>query len=136
MEDLKQIEALVSEGWSNREIAERLGKSEAGIRNLRYRRRLTRKTEDDIKALLQKRYSLVSLISGLEARRKELELSVENLERKKERVEQFLQLDKSQLQWVLAEALKMLKWKRPELFILSSPEQLGMILRLFFERVT
>jgi DNA-binding NarL/FixJ family response regulator len=31
MEDLKQIEALVSEGWSNREIAERLVKSEAGI---------------------------------------------------------------------------------------------------------
>jgi chromosome segregation ATPase len=97
---------------------------------------LTKKTKEEIGALLQKRDTLASSIGGLETRQKVLQLSVENLERKKERVEQFLQLNKSQLQLVLAEALKMLKWNRPELFILSGPEQLGMILRFFFERVT
>jgi len=71
-----------------------------------YRERLTRKTGNEIKGLIQKRDSLCSFIDELESRKKELLLSIENLEQKKQRVEQFLQLSKSQLQWVLAEALE------------------------------
>lgn len=56
--ETKQIEALILEGLTSREIAQRLGRSEAGIRNLRYRKGLIKKAEDEIKALFQQRNEL------------------------------------------------------------------------------
>lgn len=130
-EELRCIEALVEEGLTSRDIAERLGRSEAGIRNLRYRKSLIRKAEDETKALLQRRNQLRQSVFALETKLEELQLAVQELEGKKERVEQFLELDKNQLELVLTEALKTLKWKKPELFTLSGPEQFVMLLRLF-----
>jgi DNA-binding NarL/FixJ family response regulator len=36
-EEVQQIQALIDEGLTNRQIATRLGRSEAGIRNIRHR---------------------------------------------------------------------------------------------------
>ena len=71
----------------------------------------------------------MSSISKLETKQKELQQRARDLKGKKDRVEQILQLNKNQLQLVLTEALKMLKWKKPELFTLSGPEQFAMLLR-------
>jgi len=131
MEELRLIEALVEDGLTSREIAERLGRSEAAIRNLRYRKRLIKKAKNETKVLPHRRNQLRQSIFSLETKQEELELAVQDLESKKESMERFLQLDKSQLELVLTEALKALKWKRPEIFTLSGPEQFVMLLSLF-----
>ena len=48
-EEIGQVERLVSQGLTSREIGKRLNRSEAGIRNIRYRMTLRTKTEDHIK---------------------------------------------------------------------------------------
>ena len=132
-EELGRIEALIEEGLTSKEIAERLGRSEAGIRNLRYRKKLVNKAVDETKALLQKRNQLRNSVSMLETKLEELQLSVKDLEGKKGRLERFLQLDMNQLELVLTEALITLKWKRLEFFTLSPIEQVVMLFRLFSE---
>jgi len=42
-----------------------LGWSDAGIRNLRYRKGLVRKAEDEVKALFKRRHDLISEVEAL-----------------------------------------------------------------------
>ena len=126
--ELVRTDALVNEGLTNREIAERLGRSEAGIRNLRYRKGLVRKAEDETKILFQKRNELRQSAFSLETKQRELQKRVQDLEDKKENVEQFLRLNKVHIEYLLTEALKMLKVERPDLFTLSGPEQFAMLI--------
>ena len=58
------------------------------------------------------------------------------MEEKKQIVEQYLQLDRSTLQYVLEQALIELKDKKPTLFILSGPEQVGLLARFLFRLFT
>ena len=50
-EETDQIKNLIKQDLSNREIASKLGRSEAGIRNIRYRLSLKRKTRDELESL-------------------------------------------------------------------------------------
>ena len=135
-EELGQIEAFVEEGLTTREIAERLGRSEAGIRNLCYRKRLMKKAQDDAKALLQRRDELQRSVGGLEAKQEELLTETEMLETKTQTVEHYLQLERSQLELLLTEALVTLKGEKPELFFMSDSEQMGLLLRFLFRIFT
>jgi IS30 family transposase len=57
-QELQQIQALVDQGLTSREIAEQLGRSEAAIRNLRHREGMLRQAQDETKSLFQQRDQL------------------------------------------------------------------------------
>lgn len=134
-EDVKQIEVLIEDGLTSKDIAQRLGRPEAGIRNLRYRKGLVRKAEDETKALFQRRDELGDAVKGLEDQYRTLFNSVESLKAEKEKLESIISLDKILLQSALTQALTNLKQQRPDLFILSGQEQLVMLAKLFYEKV-
>lgn len=64
-EELEHIESLVSEGLTNREIAIRLERPEAGIRNLRYRQGLKNKAKNETRKLFKQRDTLRVQVSGI-----------------------------------------------------------------------
>ena len=64
-EELARIEPLILEGLTNREIASRPGRSEAGLRNVRYRLKLKRKTTNSIRHLQRQREKIESEIEEL-----------------------------------------------------------------------
>ena len=97
------------DGLTSREIAEKLGRSEAGIQKLRYRKHFVEKVKNEVKTLLEGRDSLLDSIVKLENRQKELSSVITELEKKKLNVELFLKLDGSQLEMVLTTALVRLK---------------------------
>jgi ParB-like chromosome segregation protein Spo0J len=135
-EELMQLEAMTEEGLTIREIAERLGRSEAGIRNLRYRKGLVRKAEDETKVLFQQRDELKSIVDTLLGQRTLLANEVDSLKKKKQKLEATINMDKIQLYGVLAQALVNLKQQRPDLFILTGQDQMVSLIRLFWGFIT
>ncbi len=130
-----QIEALIEEGLTSREIAQKLGRSEAGIRNIRYRKGLIKKAESETKVLYQQRDNLRNAVKGLEEQRRTLYNDVESLKAEKEKLELIIGIDKLRLQQTLAQALTNLKMQRPDLFILSGQEQMAMLLGELLKRI-
>jgi len=64
-EELTQIEALTKEGLTCKEISQRLSRSEVAIRNLRYKKRLVKKAEDETRVLFQQRDELSNVVRNL-----------------------------------------------------------------------
>ena len=58
-EETDQIRTLTEEGLSSREIADRLGRPEAGIRNLRHRMKLKTTTKKTISSLKRARLRMI-----------------------------------------------------------------------------
>lgn len=135
-EELQQIETFIEEGLTNREIAERLGRSEAGIRNIRYRKRLVNKAEDESKVLFQQRDELKRIVWILQGHKRSLTTEVAGLKNEKEKLEASIKTDKTLLQGVLAQALVNLKQKRPDLFILTGQDQIVSLAQLIWGFVT
>ncbi len=78
-EEIDQIQALVTDGLTDREIAERLGRSEDGIRNIRHRKKLRAATTRSLQSLIHKEKEVNERVShmlreieSLETRRKNL----------------------------------------------------------------
>lgn len=134
-EEIATIESLISEGLTNREISLRLGRSEAGIRNLRYRRGLIRKAEDETKALLKQRDQLSGQVNALTEKQQALIRDLEALREEKRKLEALIRIDKALLQNTLTQALTSLKMQRPDLFTLSGQDQIAMLTKLFFENI-
>ena len=130
-EELQQIETFIEEGLTNMEIAERLGRSEAGIRNIRYRKSLVKKAEDESKVLLKQRDQLRNLVITLQGKKVLLAQEVNGLRKEKEKLETIINSNMIQLQGVLAQALVNLKQRRPDLFILTGQDQMVSLVRLF-----
>ncbi len=59
----EQINSYVSEGLTNREIAERLGRTEAAVRNIRYREHLKTETANQLPELTRQRRRLQSEVA-------------------------------------------------------------------------
>ena len=135
-EELQQIEVLVDEGLTNREIAEKLGRSEAGIRNIRFRKGLVTAAEDESKVLFQQRNDLKRLVVNLNEQKTSLDTEVERLKNEKEKLEATINANKSELYRVLAQALVNLKQQRPDLFILTGQDQMVSLVRLFLGFIT
>lgn len=133
-EELQQIETLTKEGLTCREIAQRLGRSPAAIRNLRYRKHLVTRVQDETKSLFQQRDELSNAVKALQGQKATLFSEVDSLKKEKEKLEAIINADKTLLQETLAQALMNLKQQRPDLFTLSGPEQIGMLLKLFLKR--
>jgi len=131
-EELMQLEAMTEEGLPIKQIAERLDRSEAGIRNLRYRKGLVKKAENETKVLFQQRNELKSIVDTLQGQKTLLADEVAGLNQEKEKLEATINVDKIQLYGVLAQALVNLKQQRPDLFILTGQDQMASLVRLIW----
>lgn len=135
-EELMQLEAMTEEGLITREIAQRLGRSEAGIRNLRYRKRLVKKTENETKVLFQQRDELQNSVKALQGQKTILAQEVTGPKKEREKLEATINVDKTQLYGVLAQALTNLKQQRPDLFNLTGQDQIVSLARLLLGFIT
>jgi len=122
--ELDQIKSLVEEGLSSRQIAVWLGRSEAGIRNIRYRLSLKRKTKGEIRSLLQQKIRLGYEIDELKQSRVSLSNEVNSLKRNRE---ELITLDDELVKRMIANKLMALKFERPELFYISGNEQAAIL---------
>jgi IS30 family transposase len=134
-EELTQIEVMSKEGLTCKEIAKWLGRSEAGIRNLRYKKRLVKKAEDETKALFQQRDELKNTVGNLQAQKTSLGYEVDGLKKEKEKLEAIINADKILLQQTLSQALVTLKLWRPDLFTLTQQDQMVSLIRFFFNKI-
>jgi IS30 family transposase len=100
-DELTQLEALTKEGLTAREIAQRLNRSEASIRNLRYKKHLIAKAQDETKALFQQRDELSNTVKTLQGQKTVLAIQVDGLKKEKEKLESIINLDKFLLQRAL-----------------------------------
>jgi IS30 family transposase len=130
-EELQQIETFIEKGLTNREIGEKLERSEAGIRNLRYRKGLVNKAEDESKVLFKQRDELKMIVGRLHGQKRSLTAEVVGLRKEKEKLETVINANKSELYGVLAQALMNLKLQRPDLFYLTGQDQMVSLVRLF-----
>ena len=135
-EELQQVEDLVAVGSTNREIAEKLGRSEGGIRNIRYRKGLVNKAEDESKVLFQQRDELKRNVGILQRQKMMLAVELDYHRKEKEKLETIINKDKMLLQGVLAQGLMNLKQRRPDLFILTGQDQMVSLARLFLGLIT
>jgi hypothetical protein len=69
----------------------------------------------------------------LQGQKTALTFEVDNLKKEKEKVEGTLRLNKFLLELTLSQALVNLKQKKPDLFTLSFPEQIGMLLKVLLK---
>jgi IS30 family transposase len=133
--ELAQLEALTREGLTVREIAEKLGRSPAAIRNLRYKKHLVVKLQDENKALFQQKEYLRNELKTLEERKTTLarvvaglESEKQTLENEKQKLEKIIPSYRLQLQLTLRQALIDLKQQNPDLFTLTGEEQLARLI--------
>ena len=134
-EEITQLEALTKEGLTCREIAQRLDRSPAAIRNLRYKKGLVKKTEDETRFLFRQRDELSKVVRNLQATKTTLAYQVDGLEKEKEKLEAFINVDKLLLQQTLSQALSSLKQQRPDLFTLTQQDQMASLIRFFFNQI-
>lgn len=128
-EELQQIEALANEGVTTREIAERLGRSPAAIRNLRYKKHLAARAKGETELLFQQRDELSSAVRALQTQKASLASEISGLKKDKEKLEGIIYSDKILLQQTLSQALTILKQQRPDLVTLSTADQVVMFLK-------
>ena len=129
-EELGSIEPLIMEGLTNREIALRLGRTEAGIRNVRHRHKLKRKTEDSIRHLHLQKEKIESEIDELKQAKTQLSTNVKSLEEKKEHLLAFNEeLAKKKIEETLID----LKIEKPGLFYISGEEQIAKLVGHFMK---
>ena len=114
-------------------IAERLDRSLAAIRNLRYKKHLVVRAQDETKTLFQQRDELSSTVRTLQGKKRALDLEVGYLKGEEERLEEATMATRNRLRETLTQRVIDLKWQRPDLFILCGPEQIAMLLRVFLK---
>ncbi len=129
-QELEQIEALTEEGLTIREIAQRLNRSEAAIRNLRYKKRLVPILRNETAILLKQKFELTKRIEALHNKKVSLIYELNTLATKKQTLEETIKTDKLLLEQTLAKALMNLKQKRPDLFYMAGVEQIASIVGL------
>jgi transposase len=134
-EELKQIQNLVTQGLSNREIAERLGRAEAGIRNIRHRLKLKTNTQDQLGVLLQEKGELEKKVQEQRQTQTQLSWQLESLQKKRQETQTYLKLDQLILEQKLQISLIELKIKKPELFYMSGAEQIAKLAIHFIQYV-
>ncbi len=117
-EEISQIQALVSEGFTDGEIASRLDRSENGVRNIRHRMNLKAKTHQSLKTLKQDQESFTK-------KHTKLRRDIKTLEARRQTVQQALNIEEQALNIKLQRALYKMKDEKPELFQITLEEQIG-----------
>jgi hypothetical protein len=134
-DELAQLEALTKEGLTAREIAQKLDRSPAAIRNLRYKRHLITRAQDETKTLVQQRDELSNEVNMLQGEKRGLLFEIDYLKGEKERLETAIRINNSPLQETLAQKLMILKIQRPDLFTLSGEEQIARLIGMFLKNI-
>jgi len=124
-EEIGQVERLVSQGLTSREIGKRLNRSEAGIRNIRYRMTLRTKTEDHIKYLHEQKIDLESKIKELDQTLARQSDSIRSLEEKKKYYDSILHSEEESMKKLIEDRLIALKLEKPGLFYITEAEQIA-----------
>jgi DNA-binding protein Fis len=132
-EELAQLEALTKEALTCREIAQKLDRSPAAIRNLRYKKRLVSRVQDETKALLQQRDELNNVVKNLQGQKRVLAYELDHLKIEKEKLEAVIAAARNCLQETLAQRLMSLKQQRPDLFTITGEEQMARLLEQFLK---
>jgi len=91
-EELAQLEALNREGMTAKEIAQKLGRSPAAIRNLRYKKHLANKAEDQTKAFFPQRDEISNVMKALQGQKTTLAWELDGLQKEKERLEAIINM--------------------------------------------
>jgi ribosomal protein L28 len=128
-DELGQMETLTEEGLTTREIAEKLDRSQAAIRNLRYKNRLVSRAKNETRRLFQQKDKLKNEVEALQNRKASLKLELEGLKIDKKKLEDIILMDRFLLEQTLSQALINLKAKRPDLFTLTKADQIGLLLK-------
>jgi len=134
-EETKQIQNLVTQGLSNREIAERLGRAEAGIRNIRHRLKLKTNTQNQLQPLLREKTELDRKVQELKQTQTQLSWQLDSLQKKRQETQTYLKLDQLTLEQKLQTALTELKTKKPELFYITETEQIAKLATHFIQYI-
>ena len=117
-EEISQIQALTEEGLTSNEIATRLGRPEAGVRNIRYRLKIKTNQKQSLKQLNSDRRLLNEKVNRLR-------WDLQSLQSRKRDLENALEIDEATLNTRLQTALRKLKDTRPDLFQITLEEQIG-----------
>jgi IS30 family transposase len=123
--ELAQLEALTKEGLTARDIAQKLDRSPAAIRNLRYKKHLAIRAQDETKALFQQRDDLKDALKTLQGQKTTLVYEMDILRKEMQKLEGIIALDKLILEQTLCRALVDLKQQRPDLFTISDQEKIA-----------
>ena len=126
LEEIHEIQALIKEGLTNRQIATRLSRSEAGIRNIRHRTKLKTDSTKNLQTLLENERELTDQKSRLQR-------EITTLTGRRDELRSVLRMDEQALNQRLQTALTRLRDYKPELFRISSEEQLIKLVGEFTE---
>ena len=132
-QELEQIETSTKEGPTTREISKKLNRSEAAIRNLRYKKRLAPILRNETAVLLQQKGSLISSIRALQNQKDALVNELNSLGKEKKTLEEALRTDEVLLEQTLVKALINLKLQKPELFYMNTQDQISSIVSLIIK---
>jgi len=116
--EIEEIQALAEQGLTNQQIADKLGRTPAAIRNIRHRNKIKTQTKNTLQTLRTQKQTLMQSTGQLET-----QLSL--LQSRQRQVKQALQLDEQTLNRRLEQALHQLKDRKPELFYTTVEEQVG-----------
>ena len=119
-EEIKQIQAMVTDGLTDREIATRLNRSEDGIRNIRHRSRMKAETTKSLQTLQHDEKQLSRRVSNLQ-------MELVSLEARRKNIQKVIRTEEGTLNQRLQSALTKLKEVKPELFQITVEEQIGKI---------
>jgi hypothetical protein len=119
-EEIQRIQALIDESLTNREIATRLDRSEAGIRNIRHRTQLKTKKKRSLETLRQDEVTLTGQVT-------QLRRYIQKLETRRKTIQQALNTEEQALDTKLQRALSKMKDEKPELFNITFEEQIAKI---------
>jgi hypothetical protein len=130
-EELEQIETLTKEDLTLRQIGEKLDRSEASIRKLRYKNNLVASVKGETSKPFQQRNELSLKVKTLQTLKASLTNEVNSLTKTKLNLEASIKTDRVILKQTLASALMNLKQIRPDLFYFTGAEQMGKLLSVF-----
>lgn len=80
-EEIEQIQAMVTEGLTDRQIAIRLDRTENGIRNFRYRMKLKTETSESLQTLQHDEKQLSHRVSNLQIELASIESRRHNIQK-------------------------------------------------------
>ena len=115
---MAEIQVLAEQRYTNQQIADKLGRTQAAIRNIRHRNKIKTKTRNTLQTLQENEKTLNKKV-------KRLQTQIRILQTRQQQVTKALQLDKTTLNNRLEKALYTMKNEKPELFKITPEEQLG-----------
>ena len=118
LKETEEIQALAKQGYTNQQIADKLGRTQAAIRNIRHRNKIKTQTRQDINTLRSQRTRLNQEVKTLQAQ-------TVKLETRHRQVTKALQTNEATLNNRLETRLRQLKYQKPELFKISTEDQIA-----------